>query len=120
MGLALAVLGIVIFAVQISRQRLAMPWYMPAMASLGVVLVVASLLERRTVWRVLGLLAILLLTSAEVALVYMSRLPPYTGPIAVGEPFPTFQASRSDGAPFTEPDLAGDRNNVMVFFRGRW
>jgi hypothetical protein len=93
---------------------------MPALASLGVVLVIMSLLERRTVWRVLALLVVLLLTGAELALLYKMRLPPYTGPIAVGRPFPAFEARRSDGTPFTERDLAGDQNNVLVFFRGRW
>ena len=93
---------------------------MPALASLGVVLVVVSLLERRTVWRVLALLAVMLLTGAELAFLYAMRLPPYTGPIAVGQPFPAFEARRSDGTPFTHRDLAGDQNNVLVFFRGRW
>jgi hypothetical protein len=27
---------------------------------------------------------------------------------------------RADGSPFTQRDLEGDQNNVMVFFRGRW
>ena len=39
------------------------PWYMPTLASLGVVLVVMSLLERRTVWRVFALLAVVLLRA---------------------------------------------------------
>ena len=93
---------------------------MPALALLGVVLVVVSLLERRTVWRVLALLAVMLLTGAELAFLYAMRLPPYTGPIAVGRSFPAFEARRSDGTPFTHRDLAGDQNNVLVFFRGRW
>ena len=120
LGLGLAVLGIVGYAVQISRQSLAMPWYMPALALLGVVLVVVSFRERRTIWRGVALLSVVLLTSAELAMFYKSRLPPYTGPIAVGKAFPAFGASRSDGAPYTERDLPGDQNNVLVFFRGRW
>jgi hypothetical protein len=120
LGLGLAVLGVVAYVVQISLERLIIPWYMPALASLGVVLVVVSLLERRTVWRVLALLAVMLLTGAELAFLYAVRLPPYTGPIAVGEPFPAFEVSRADGMPFTQNDLAGDQNNVFVFFRGRW
>ena len=96
------------------------PWYMPALASLGVVLVLMSLLERRTVFRSFALLAVVLLAAAECAFLYAMRLPPYTGPIAVGRPFPAFETRRADGTPFTQRDLAGDQNNVLVFFRGRW
>ena len=120
LGLALAVLGIAAYAVQISLQRLIAPWYMPILASLGVVLVIISLLERRTVWRASALLAVLVLASAQWAFLYAARLPPYTGPIVVGRPFPAFEAKRADGTPFTQRDLAGDTHNVLVFFRGRW
>ena len=93
---------------------------MPSLALLGVVLIVMSLWERRTVWRVFALLAVVLLAGAELALLYAMRLPPYTGPIAVGRPFPAFETKRADGTPFTQRDFVGDRNNVLVFFRGRW
>jgi len=120
LGLGLAVLGVVAYVVQFSFERLIIPWYMPALGLLGVVLVAVSLRERRTVWRVLALVAVMLLTGAELAFLYAVRLPPYTGPIAVGRSFPAFQASRADGTSFTERDLGGDRNDVFVFFRGRW
>jgi FtsH-binding integral membrane protein len=120
LGLSLAVLGVVAYVVQVSLQRLMAPWYMPTLASLGIVLVVVSLLERRTVWRVCALLAVVLLAGAELAFLYAVRLPPYTGPIVVARPFPAFESRRADGTPFTQRDLAGDRNNVLVFFRGRW
>jgi hypothetical protein len=120
LGLGLAVLGVVAYVMQISLGRLMAPWYMPALASLGVVLVVMSLLERRTVWRVVALVAVVILAGAEWAMMHAMRLPPYTGPITVGRPFPAFETSRADGTPFTERDLAGDQNNVLVFFRGRW
>jgi len=119
-GLGLAVLGVVAYMVQFSLQRLMAPWYMPTLASLGVVLVIVSLLERRTVWRVLALLSVVLLAGTEWAFLYAVRLPPYMGPIAVGQPFPAFETKRADGTTFTQRDLAGDRNNVLVFFRGRW
>jgi hypothetical protein len=120
LGLGLAVLGVAAYVVQISLQRLMTPWYMPILASLGVVLVVLSLWERRTVWRVFALLAIVLLAGAECAFLFAMRLPPYTGPIAEGRPFPAFETRRADGTPFTQRDLTGDRSNVLVFFRGRW
>jgi FtsH-binding integral membrane protein len=120
LGLGLAVLGVVAYVAQLSLQRLMAPWYMPILASVGVVLVIISLWERRTLWRVLALVAVVGLASAESAILYALRLPPYTGPIAVGRPFPTFEAKRANGTPFTERDLAGDNNNVLVVFRGRW
>ncbi len=120
LGLGLAVLGVAAFVVQMSLKRLMAPWYMPALALVGVVLVVISLWERRNVWRVLALFAVVLLAGAECAGLYAVRLPAYTGPIAVGRPFPAFATLRSDGTPFTQRDLAGDLNNVLVFFRGRW
>jgi hypothetical protein len=119
-GLGLAVLGLVAYAVQLSLGRLLFPWYMPALALVGVALVVVSLWQRRTVWRVLALLLVVLLSAAEVAALGALRLPRYAGPIAVGRPFPTFEARRADGEPFTQRDLAGDRHTVLVFFRGRW
>lgn len=120
LGVGLALLGVAAYIVQISLQRLMTPWYMPMMASLGVLLVILSLFERRTIWRLLALSAVTLLAGAEWAFLYATRLPPYTGPIVVGRPFPSFETMRADGTPFTQRDLAGDQNNLLVFFRGRW
>jgi hypothetical protein len=120
LGLGLAVLGVVAFIVQTLLGRLMVPWYMPVLASLGVGLVIVSLGERRTIWRVLALTAVMLLAGAEWAILYAIRLPPYTGPITVGRPFPAFETTRADGTPFAQSNLAGDQNNVLVFFRGRW
>jgi hypothetical protein len=120
LGLGLAVLGVVAYVVQFSLQRLMLPWYTPALALLGVVLVVMSLWQRRTLWRVLALLAVVLLAGAELAVLQALRLPSYSGPLAVGRPFPAFEAKQADGTPFTQDDLTGDRHNVLVFFRGRW
>jgi hypothetical protein len=120
LGLGLAALGVVAYVVQVSLQRLTFPWYMPVLAILGVVLVVMSLWQRRSLWRVLALLAVVLLGGAELAFLYETRLPPYTGPIAVGQTFPAFEAKQADGTPFTQNNLTGDRNHVLVFFRGRW
>jgi hypothetical protein len=120
LGLGLAVLGVAAYVVQLSLQRLMFPWHMPALAFLGVVAVAISLWQRRTRWRLLALLAVVFLAGAELAVLHMLRLPPYTGPIAVGRPFPAFEAKRSDGTLFTQKDLTGDRHHVLVFFRGRW
>ena len=104
LGLGFAVLGRVAYVVQFYLQNLMMPWYMPVMAVLGVVLVAVSLFEKWTVWRVLALLVVGLLASAEIAFLYAVRLPPYAGPIMAGRPFPAFRTKRSDGRPFTQQD----------------
>lgn len=119
-GLGLAVLGVAAYAVQLSLGRLMMPWYMPAAALIGVALVAASLSKFKSLWRMLALVVVLLLAAFELTAFYLVRLPPYTGPIAAGRPFPAFEAKRADGTPFTQNELIGDQNHVLVFFRGRW
>jgi hypothetical protein len=119
-GLGLAVLGVAAYAIQLSLGRLMLPWYMPAAALVGVACVVASLWKRRTVWRALALVVIVLLAGLELLALFAMRLPPYAGPIAVGRPFPVFEARRADGTPFTQNDLIGDQHHAFVFFRGRW
>ena len=119
-GLGLAVLGVAAYTIQLSLRRLILPWYMPAAALLGVALVGASLWKRRTVWRALALVVVLLLAGFEFMALNAMRLPPYAGPIAVDRPFPAFEARRADGTPFTQDDLIGDQHHEIVFFRGRW
>jgi hypothetical protein len=120
LGVGLSVVGVVAYVVQIALERLIVPWYMPVLASLGVVFIIISLVRRRTVWRILALTLVVLLAGAEWAMIYALRLPAYTGPIAVGLPFPAFETTRADGTPFAQRNLAGDQNTVLVFFRGRW
>jgi hypothetical protein len=120
LGLGLALLGVAAYVVQVSLQRLVFPWYMPALALLGVVLVGMSVWQRRTVWRVLALVAVVLLASAELAALHALRLPSYDGPVAVGRHFPMFEATLADGTSFTQKELTGNRHHVLVFFRGRW
>ncbi len=120
LGLGLAVLGVLVYVVQVSFQRLMIPWYMPVLGLIGAFLGVLSLSEKRTVGRVFALLAVVLLTGAEFAFLYAVRLPPYTGPIAKGRPFPAFNTTLADGRQFTQRDLISDQSSVLVFFRGRW
>ena len=119
-GVCSAILGVLAYMVQISLQRLSAPWYMPAIGTFGAGLIVMSLFERRTVWRVIALLGIALLAAAEWGMLYSFRLPAYAGPVTVGRPFPAFETSRADGTAFNQSDLASGRNTVLVFFRGRW
>lgn len=120
LGLGLAALGVIAYIIQIAAQRLTAPWYVPIAATLGLVFLVVSLWKRRTIWRVLALLLVGLLAGAEWTFLLATRLPAYNGPVAVGKPFPAFTTTRADGTSFTERDLEGDQNSVLVFFRGRW
>jgi hypothetical protein len=120
LGLTLAILGVIGYVVQLRAHRLTIPWYMPVAATLGVALVVVSLWQGRTLWRVLSLLLVLLLAGAGWAFLLVTRLPAYAGPVEEGRPFPEFTTARADGTPFTRRDLEGNQNSVLVFFRGRW
>ncbi len=63
---------------------------------------------------------VVLVAGATWAFLLATRLPAYTGPIAVGQPFPVFTTMRADGTVFTQRNLQGGPNSVLVFFRGRW
>jgi len=119
-GFLLPVLGVIGYVLQFKAQRLTVPWYMPIAATVGLLFVIASLWQARTVWRVLALLLVLLLAGGGWAFMLLMRLPAYTGPVAAGQPFPAFTAARADGTPFTQDDLKGSQTNVLVIFRGRW
>ena len=93
---------------------------MPLLATLGVLCLVASLCYARTIWRVLALLLVVLVAGAQWMFVVGGPLPAYTGPVAAGQAFPAFDTKLADGKPFTQHDLEGDQDTVMVFFRGRW
>jgi cytochrome oxidase Cu insertion factor (SCO1/SenC/PrrC family) len=108
------------YVAQVATHRVLAPWSLPASATLGAIFLVVSLWGRRTVWRVLALLLVVLLAGAETSFLLMIRLPAYTGPVAAGQPFPAFATVRADGTTFTQHDLEGDPDNVLVFFRGRW
>ena len=120
LGLGLAALGVIGYVVQISTRHLMAPWYMPCSATLGVVFLVVALWQARTVWRVLAVLLVVLLAGAEWTFLLATRLPAYAGPVVTGKPFPAFATRRADNRPFTQRDLDGDQDNVLVFFRGRW
>jgi 4-amino-4-deoxy-L-arabinose transferase-like glycosyltransferase len=121
LGLGLAVLGFVGYALQLMvLHNLKLPVYLPVAATLGLLCVLAALWRRRTVGRVLALLVVVLLAAGSWAVVLGEPLPAYTGPVAVGKPFPEFATVQADGSPFLRQNLVGDQDNVLVFFRGRW
>lgn len=119
-GIALAVLGVVGYAVQIKAQRLATPWYLPLAATIGLFLVAVSLILRRGLWRFVALVLMVLFAAATWAFLLLTRLPAYTGPAVAEKAFPAFETRQANGETFTQDDLKGEQTSAIVFFRGRW
>lgn len=119
-GLGLAVAAVAAYLAQFAAQRLFTPWYMPVATTLAAVMIGAAFCKVHSVWRGLALAVVLVFGGAEWALLFVTRLPPYTGPVTVGQPFPEFTTTRADGTAFSHRDLQGGANTVLVFFRGHW
>lgn len=123
LGLVLALLAPAAYVVQVFGLKQAPdPWYVPIMGTLGALAALLALVLRPTLWRVLAVLLLGLLAGAEWWFVgVLSRVPAYAGPVEKAQPFPAFQAVRADdGKPFTHDSLKGDRDTVLLFFRGWW
>lgn len=120
LGLGLVALGLAVYAGQLALHRLTTPWYVPILATLGVVALAWSVWQRRSVWRVLAFVLAVLVAGAEWAFILGTGLPGYSGPVAAGRAFPAFTTKTADGTTFTQRDLQGGKDNVLVFFRGRW
>ncbi|HLJ10160.1 MAG TPA: hypothetical protein VKU82_03170 [Planctomycetaceae bacterium] len=120
LGVGLPLVGIITYAVQLGRGRLATPWHMAIDSTLAVGLLAVAFWQARKVWRALAFILVLLLAGAEWTFLVGTRLPAYSGPVAAGKALPAFSTSQADGTPFTQRDLVGSQNNVLVFFRGRW
>src|SRR5438105_12503974 len=109
LGLAVGLLGPLLYVVQLKAGRLVVPWYLPVLGTLGCLLVLASLGRRRSLGRILLLGVLGFLALGEwFFLLSVSKLPAYSGPVAVGKPFPAFATTWADGTPFTEASLPGD------------
>src|SRR5262245_61150865 len=105
LGLAVTVLAIAAYVVQVSFARLSSPLYVPIAATIGVALVIAALMKQRSFWRWTALVFIVFLAGAEWFFVIGTRLPNYSGPVAVGQSFPAFSAMTANGKPFTQHEL---------------
>ena len=120
-GLGVCLLGIALAAVQYGVGWLVVPWYVPALTTLGAVLLLVALARRRSVGRGIALVLIVALAGMQWFFVgVLSRLPDYEGPARAGQPLPAFRTVRADGSPFTDADLRDGRAHVLTFFRGRW
>src|SRR5260370_195803 len=121
LGVLLAVAGPVLnFLLMFAAKILITPWYAPLLETLGVALIILALMRSRSIWRWTALVIFTLFLAFAWFAVPAMRLPAYPGPGKDGQPFPAFATTLADGAAFTQDDLKGDRNTVMVFFRGHW
>jgi hypothetical protein len=118
---ALVVLPIVVYVLQFHFRYLRVPWYLPGLSTVAALCMAWAFLQRRSIGRLLGLLLVGLLAAAEwYFLLVLTALPAYTGPIAVGHPFPSFEVVRADGSVFVPESFHAPQKTVLVFFRGRW
>ncbi len=120
LGWGLFFLGVGIYAVQFFLlKQYVVPWYMPILGTLGILLMLRAMSRRWSVLRIVGLLGLGFLTALQWAmLLWLLRTPAYAGP-DVGKPIPIFAALRADGSPFTDRELTG-QPTVLLFFRGHW
>ncbi len=122
LGIALCLIGVGLVVAQIVALKiLVVPWYSPALATLGALLLLVAVARRHGVFRVIVLVLVAAFAGFQwFFLVSLMKLPEYTGPAQAGKPFPAFQAALADGRPFTDADLRDGSRTVLVFFRGRW
>jgi len=120
-GIGLVLLGPILYFLQLRAKILSVPWYVPALATAGVALILLALLRKPTFWRIGAIALCGLLAGAEwYFLVSLSKLPDYAGPVSTGAPFPTFTSTLANGSVFDQDSLRGEQNSTLVFFRGRW
>src|SRR5262245_46782206 len=103
-AIGLCLLGVAINFVQFFvLKKFFVPWYGPAMSTLGVLLLILAVARRRSVTRVVALVLVAAFAGfGWYFLVSLAKLPEYTGPAQAGRPIPTFQTTLADGRPFSE------------------
>jgi hypothetical protein len=121
LGVALFLLGPILYVILFNQGHLATPWYVPILATAGVLFMILSVRQRGGFLRSTGLALFVLLCAAQwFIFVVASKTPAYAGPVQVGGSLPAFTANLADGKTFANKDLAGGEPTVLVFFRGRW
>src|SRR5262249_12876618 len=121
LGVFLAVAGpVLLMLLTFAARILITPWYAPVLGTLGVALIILALMRSRSIWRWTAVLIFTLFVAFQWYALLAMRTPAYTGPVKDGEPFPAFATTLADGSTFTQDDLKGNQNTVMVFFRGHW
>src|SRR4051812_12057301 len=113
-GLAVCLLGVALAYAQFNMKRLVVPWYSPALATLGALLLLLALSRRVSVVRVIALLLVTAFAGFQwYFLGVLMKAPAYEGPALAGSRLPAFRATFADGRPFTEVDLRDGSRRVM-------
>jgi hypothetical protein len=121
LGIVTALLGLFFYLYQLFNSLLTTPWYLPVFGTVGLGLMVVALFMAWTRWRLVGVVLLGLFAGLEwYFILVFTVLPHYQGPVKEQGSFPAFRTTFSDGTSFTEKDLKGGKDTVMVFFRGRW
>ena len=121
LGVFLALAGPVLMILLIFAAKILITnWYGPLLGTLGLALIILALMRSRSIWRWTAVVIFSLLVGFQWWALLAMRTPAYTGPVKDGQPFPAFATTLADGSAFTQDDLKGDQNTVMVFFRGHW
>jgi hypothetical protein len=121
LGVFLAIGGYALnMALMFGAKILRESWYAPILGTLGLALIILALMRSRSIWRWTAVVIFTLFVAFQWWALFAMRLPAYTGPVKDGQPFPAFATTLADGSAFTQDDLKGDQNTVMVFFRGHW
>src|SRR5262245_50122613 len=121
LGVFLAVAGpVLMMLLTFAAKILITPWYAPVLGTLGVALIILALTRSRSIWRWTAVVLFTLFVAFQWYALLAMRTPAYSGPVKDGEPFPAFATTLADGSAFTQNELKGDQNTVMVFFRGHW
>jgi uncharacterized membrane protein YhhN len=122
LGVLLFFLGPVIYAVQLAGLgQTTMPWHMLILASVGVLLMAASVWRRFGVLRTIGVVVFGLLAVLEwTFFLAISRTPEYTGPALAGTKVPAFATTLADGRSFGSKNLEAGEATVILFNRGHW
>src|ERR1700732_4850776 len=101
LGIVLVLVGPVLWMIQVQAKLFWTPWYAPALATAGVALALLSVLRRAEPLGVMALVLCCLPAAGQwYFLLSMAKVPAYTGPVAVGAPFPAFNTTLADGARF--------------------
>ena len=120
-GMLIFFSGMIIYAVQIATKHLVAPWHVPILGTIGVLLMLASVMQRPGILRIIGLLIFVALAGMEWFFLLGSSMAPYAGPAKPGDKLPAFTATLAkDDSSFTNQTLEDGKSTVLVFFRGHW
>lgn len=101
-----------------TRRTTRTTWGMLILA-LVLALVIALLRPGRSAVLAFGVVVALTMMFAVGERIFI-RLPKSEFRVRVGDPFPSFVATRMDGTPFTQDDLLAIVPAYIVFYRGHW